>query len=106
MPHSLPKNVTPSATGDALPSAPRLEIRYRPISDITPDPRNPRVHTPRHVRQVAASIRAFGFTVPILIDGAAKVVAGHARLAAARQLGWTEVPTINVGHLSEPQLRA
>lgn len=78
----------------------------RPISALTPDPRNARAHGKRQVRQIAESIKAFGFNVPVLIDRDGKVIAGHGRLEACRLLGWTEVPTVALEHLSPEQARA
>ena len=83
-----------------------LNIQTVPVSDLTPDPRNARLHSDRQVKQIARSIESFGFNVPILIDAAGQVVAGHGRLLAARRLGWTEVPAIRLDHLSEAQVRA
>ena len=83
-----------------------LSIRYIPIDHLTPDPRNARVHSKKQIRQIAKSIESFGFNVPILVDGTSNVVAGHGRLLAAKHLGWTEVPTICLEHLSEAQRRA
>jgi DNA modification methylase len=81
-------------------------IRYQPISELKLDPRNPRIHGHRQVQQIARSIRAFGFNVPVLIDANGKVIAGHGRILACRLLGWTEVPTICLEHLSEAQAKA
>ncbi len=67
---------------------------------------NARTHSEAQVAQIAASIREFGFTNPVLVDGQRGVIAGHGRLLAARQLGMTEVPTIELAHLSEAQRRA
>ena len=86
--------------------APPIEVRWRPVAALEPDPRNPRIHTDRQVARIADSISAFGFNVPVLIDGRDRVVAGHARLLAARRLGLAEVPTIALGHLSEEGRRA
>jgi DNA modification methylase len=83
-----------------------IEIVYRPIDQLKPDPRNARRHTAKQIRQIADSIAAFGFNVPILVDADLKVIAGHGRLLACRQLGWREVPTISLEHLSEAQARA
>ena len=60
----------------------------------------------RQIREIAASIEAFGFNVPVLIDPGGNVIAGHGRILAAQQLGWSEVPTICIAHLNETQLRA
>ena len=76
------------------------------IASLTPYARNARTHTDAQVAQIAASIREFGFTNPILVDGEHGVIAGHGRLLAARTLGMTEVPTIELGHLTQAQKRA
>jgi DNA methylase/ParB-like nuclease domain len=92
-------------TAKSLCSSPRVSIIYRSVDDLKLDPKNPRSHRPRQIRQIARSIVEFGFLVPILIDASGKVIAGHGRLLAARQLGWREVPTIQLHHLSEAQAR-
>lgn len=84
----------------------RIAVVYRAISELKLDPRNPRTHSPRQLRQIARSIEAFGFNVPVLVDGNDKVVAGHGRILACRFLGWIQVPTIRLDHLSEFQARA
>ena len=84
----------------------RLAVEYRRIAELRPDPGNPRIHTPKQVRQIARSIEAFGFNVPVLIDGQDRVVAGHGRLLACQQLGWTEVPTLRLDHLTDAQVTA
>ncbi len=88
----------------SLPS--RLTIRHLPADSIRLDPTNPREHSDKQIRQIATSIRVFGFNVPILIDQKRNVVAGHGRLLACRLLGITEVPTIRLDHLSADQIRA
>jgi ParB-like chromosome segregation protein Spo0J len=65
--------------------------------------RNARTHSAKQVDQVAASIKEFGWTSPIVVDGNGTIIAGHARLAAALQLGMTEVPTIVLTHLTPQQ---
>ncbi len=85
---------------------PRIEVVYRPIDLLRPDPRNARRHSRKQIRQIADSIRAFGFNVPILVDTELKVIAGHGRLLACDLLGRKEVPTINLEHLSPAQARA
>ena len=91
---------------DGAAQLPRIAVTNRPLSDLQPDPRSPRRHSPRQIRQIAKSIEAFGFNVPILVDAELKVVAGHGRLQACQKLGWTEVPTIQLAHLTEAQSRA
>jgi DNA modification methylase len=88
------------------PVAPQIAINYRNIHDLKPDPRNARQHSKKQIRQIAESIKIFGFNVPVLIDGHDNIVAGHGRLLACRQLGHTEVPTICLDHLSQAQIRA
>jgi DNA modification methylase len=68
--------------------------------------KNPRTHSDAQIAQIAASIEAFGFNNPILVDSKAGIIAGHGRLLAARQLGLEEVPVIVLDHLSETQKRA
>jgi DNA modification methylase len=70
------------------------------------DPKNPRLHSEKQVQQIARSIEAFGFNVPLLVDAEMQVVAGHGRLQACQLLGITEVPTISLEHLTEAQARA
>jgi DNA modification methylase len=83
-----------------------LSVVYRPVDSLKPDPANPRRHSKKQIRQIAASIKTFGFNVPVLIDAEDKVIAGHGRLLACRELGWTEVPTISLDHLTGAQARA
>src|SRR5205807_7492897 len=84
----------------------RIEVVYRPIDQLRPDPKNARRHSRKQIRQVADSIQAFGFNVPILIDAELKVIAGHGRLLACQLLGHKEMPTISLEHLSPAQARA
>jgi hypothetical protein len=91
---------------DAERRAARISVRWLPVESLTPDPGNARVHGPRQIARIAESIAAFGFNVPVLIDGHGAVLAGHGRLLAARRLGLREVPTIALEHLSEPERRA
>jgi DNA modification methylase len=81
-------------------------ICLRPIDELKPDPRNPRVHSRKQVKQIANSILAFGFNVPVLIDRDSTLIAGHGRLLAARHLGWQEVPTLCLDHLNPSQVQA
>src|SRR5712671_5488248 len=83
-----------------------LTVVWRRIEVLRPDPASPRSHSPMQVRQLALSIGAFGFNVPILVDPTLRIIAGHGRLLAAQELGWREVPTILLAHLSEAKARA
>lgn len=83
-----------------------LAVLYLPTDAIKPDPANPRTHSPPQVAAIAKSIKSFGFNVPLLIDDDHGIIAGHGRLAAAKKLGLSQVPTIALGHLSEQQRKA
>lgn len=76
------------------------------LADLIPYARNSRTHSDAQVAQIAASIREFGFTNPVLVDDQGGIVAGHGRVLAAKQIGMDTVPTICVGWLSEKQRRA
>lgn len=90
----------------SLALKPAISIRYQPLADIRLDPKNPRAHSKAQVKQIARSIEAFGFNVPILVDGKLNVIAGHGRVMACRELAWTEVPTICLEHLTSAQAKA
>jgi DNA modification methylase len=83
-----------------------LVIAWRPLGELIPYARNPRTHTDAQVAQIAASIREFGWTNPILVDGANGIIAGHGRVLAARKLSLDRVPVIELAHMSEAQKRA
>ena len=90
-----------------LPNTPlSLAITYRCVDGLKLDPANPRRHSRTQIRQIANSIEAFGFNVPILIDRDGNVIAGHGRLLACRERGITEVPTLCLDHLTPAQARA
>ena len=84
----------------------RLEIVYRAIEEIKPDPANARQHSRKQIRQLASSIATFGFNVPVLVDAELNAIAGHCRLASCHALGLAEVPTLCLDHLSRAQARA
>lgn len=83
-----------------------LQITYKPTADLIPYARNSRTHDEAQVAQIAASIKEFGWTNPILLDGSNGIIAGHGRVLAAQKLGETEVPTIELSHMDENQKRA
>jgi ParB-like nuclease domain len=87
------------------PKADRLRLEFWPLDRLVPSARNARTHSDAQVAEIAGSIRAFGFTNPILVGEDGDVVAGHGRLAAARQLGLADVPVILLKGLSELQRR-
>ena len=77
-----------------------------PIDQLKPWPRNARTHSRKQIRQLAESIGRFGFTNPILIDGENRILAGHGRVEAARQLGMATAPCLRVDHMSASEKRA
>ena len=90
----------------AVPHPSAREIQIWPIDRLRPYERNPRTHSPEQITKIAASLVEFGWTNPILVDGQAGIIAGHGRLLAARELGMTTVPVIELTHFSEAQKRA
>jgi hypothetical protein len=87
-----------------LADVPRIE--WAPIADIRPNPKNARTHSKKQIRQIAASIRKFGFLNPLIVDDENMILAGHGRLEGARLEGMAQVPIVRFGHLSEAQKRA
>ena len=88
----------------APPTAKRIEIW--PLDRLVPYEKNARTHSAEQIAQIVASIQEFGFTNPLLVDGAYGILAGHGRLAAAKDMGLAEVPVIVLDHLSAAQRRA
>ena len=88
----------------APPTSKRIEMW--PLDRLVPYERNARTHSPEQVAQIVASIQEFGFTNPLLVGGADGILAGHGRLAAAKDMGLAEVPVIVLNHLSAEQRRA
>ena len=84
----------------------QLSIIYMPISALVANHRNSRTHSKRQIRQIADSIKAFGFTNPVLLDRSNTIIAGHGRVAAAKLLGMSEVPTVRLENLSPDHVRA
>jgi DNA modification methylase len=97
--------MTTSATQSLGEASDRIRLEFWPLERLIPSPRNARTHSDAQVAEIAGSIRAFGFTNPILVGEEGDVVAGHGRLAAARVLGLTEVPVIKLSGLTELQRR-
>lgn len=84
----------------------QLNVKYRKVEDLIPYVNNSRKHSDEQVAQISASIKEFGWTNPILIDGTNSIIAGHGRLMAARKLKIDEVPTIELDHLTDTQRKA
>lgn len=83
-----------------------LNVEQREVATLIPYAANSRTHSDAQVAQIAASIKEFGWTNPILVDGDNSIIAGHGRLLAARKLNMDEVPVIVLDHLSKAQQRA
>ena len=83
-----------------------MKIEQVKLDALIPYARNSRTHSEAQVAQIAASIKEFGFTNPVLIDETGSIIAGHGRVMAARKLAITEVPSIRLTHLTETQKRA
>ena len=84
----------------------RVSLVYEAVAELKPDPRNPRLHSRAQIRQIAASIRSFGFAAPLLVDRTGTLICGAGRLEAARSLGMAHVPVVRLEDLSPQQARA
>jgi hypothetical protein len=83
-----------------------VKITQKKVTELIPYINNSRTHSDEQVAQIAASIKEFGWTNPILVDGDKSIIAGHGRLLAARKLGMDTVPTIELANLTETQKKA
>jgi len=83
-----------------------VKITQKKVTELIPYVKNSRTHSDEQVAQIAASIKEFGWTNPILVDGQNGIIAGHGRLLAARKLGFKDVPTIELANLTEIQKKA
>ena len=81
-------------------------IEMLPVTALRPHPGNARTHSKKQVRQIADSIRRFGFTNPVLVGDDGEIIAGHGRVMAAKELGIAAVPTVRLSHLSAEERRA
>jgi hypothetical protein len=84
---------------------PALEVVLRAVADLKPNRRNARKHSPSQIAKLTKAIESFGFTAPIVLGTDDEILAGHARLEAARAAGLAEVPTISLAHLSPAEQR-
>lgn len=83
-----------------------MQIEQIGIEELLPYAKNSRTHSDEQTAQIAASIKEFGFTNPVLIDNENQIIAGHGRILAARKLKMKEVPCIRLGYLTETQKKA
>lgn len=88
-------------TGGAL-----LKIEHYAIADLKPYAHNARTHSAKQIKQIAASMKRFGFVNPVLISDDLEIIAGHGRVAAAKQIGMLQVPALRLSNLSEDERRA
>jgi len=85
---------------------PADHVERRPVAELVPDARNARTHSEAQIAQIAASIREWGWTIPVLVDEEGGIIAGHGRVLAAYKLDLKDVPTMTARGWSEAQKRA
>jgi 16S rRNA G966 N2-methylase RsmD len=100
------RSIQKNAPSDIRKYFKKMQVKYLPVSGLKPHADNPRTHTPKQIRELAASFRQFGFINPIVVDSDKQLIAGHGRLEAAKLLGMVRIPAICVDHMSEAQKRA
>lgn len=83
-----------------------MKIDYRKVDSLTPYERNPRIHSDTQIKRIAESIKQFGWTQPIVIDGDGVILAGHGRHAAAKLLNMVQVPCVLADDLTPAQRKA
>src|SRR5262245_16715497 len=101
----MPKRPNSSAPKKG-PNGAKIAVEILPITRLVPYANNARTHPPEQVAQIAASIKQFGFNVPVLVDAEGVLIAGHGRVLGAQELGLKSVPAIRIEHLSDAQVRA
>jgi ParB-like chromosome segregation protein Spo0J len=89
-----------------VPEWPADQVERRPVETLIPYARNARTHSDAQIAQIAASIREWGWTIPILVDEAGTLIAGHGRVLAARVLGLDDVPVMVARGWSEAKVRS
>src|SRR6187402_2647405 len=95
-----------AVVGEADPRWPADAVERRPVASLVPFARNARSHSDEQVAQIAASIREWGWTVPVLVDEVGTIIAGHGRVLAAQRLGLAEIPVMVAAGWSEAKRRA
>ena len=104
--HEKMRKATVSKSSEGQHHANALAVQYRDIDTLIPYVSNARTHSDEQIAQIAASIKEFGWTNPVLIDGENGIIAGHGRVQAARKLQETHIPIIELHGLSDVQKRA
>lgn len=84
----------------------KLAIEYKPVAELVPCAKNARLHSDDQVKEIAASIAAFGFVNPVIVDADGEIVAGHGRVLAAKLLELEQVPTTQMAHLTQAEVKA
>ena len=84
----------------------KLTVTYQPVNALKDNPHNSKIHSRRQVRQIAESVKSFGFINPVILDETNTIIAGHGRVSAAKLLGIAEVPTIRLEDLTPDQVGA
>jgi DNA modification methylase len=102
----LPDETNRNATVEFPPKRGRLQVEYISPHALKPYPRNARSHDRKQRRALEASIRRFGFTSPVLVTAKNEIIAGHARVDAAKAAGLPTIPIIRIDHLNETERRA
>jgi ParB/RepB/Spo0J family partition protein len=91
---------------EEAPERHKAKLAFLSLDLLTTDPSNARKHSRTQIRDIAKSIKAFGFAAPVLVDRNRKILAGHGRYEAAKLLGLTEIPVIFLDHLTDAQAKA
>lgn len=101
-----------AAKGNSAPVSPlkgpgsaKIVVEYLPVDSLVPYAKNAKAHPPKQIAQIAASLKEFGFIVPVLVDKNNVLVAGHGRILGAKEAGIASAPTIRIEHLTEAQVR-
>jgi ParB-like nuclease domain len=105
----MPTNAHSRPRGDKAPIPahwPADGVERRPVAALAPNARNARTHSEAQIGQIAASIHQWGWTVPVLVDEAGSIIAGHRRVLAAQRLGLVEVPVMTARGWTDEQKRA
>src|ERR1700721_29611 len=91
---------------EEIPDGHKATLAFLSLDLLTTNPSNARKHSRPQIRDIAKSIKAFGFAAPVLVDRNRKILAGHGRFEAAKLLGLTEIPVIFLDHLTDAQAKA